>query len=369
MSEAKQGTAGVRAAWLERRKNFRPQGISISEQALVRAEPLPGGGTLPLVISPGVGGLDLAEWAAGHRDFIAASLLRHGGLLFRDFGLTNHLDFDKFLSAIELPRMHYMEGATPRTELSEKVYTSTEYPSDQHIALHNELNYVLTWPMKIFFFCVTAPDEGGETPVADVRRVYERVSPEVRRRFERHGWMLVRNFGEHMSLPWQTSFRVSTRAGLEDYCRANRIECVWKEGGRVQTRQVRPAVRRHLRTGEPLWFNHVAFWHVSSLPAPLREMFVAEFGEEGLPYNTYYGDGQPIEDEVVARLHEAYRQETVAFPWRRGDLLMLDNMLIAHGRRPFSGARKILAAMGEPCNDEDLRRAHGDGAVAVGEPS
>jgi hypothetical protein len=107
-------------------------------------------------------------------------------------------------------------------------------------------------------------------------------------------------------------------------------------------------------TGELVWFNHVAFWHVSSLEPQLREAMFALFGEENLAYNTYYGDGTPIEDSIIAEIREAYRQETILFPWQHGDILMLDNMLVAHGRSPFVGPRKILVAMGDAYTRSDF---------------
>ena len=163
--------------------------------------------------------------------------------------------------------------------------------------------------------------------------------------------MLVRNFGDGLGLKWETSFRVGTRAELEAYCRRSHISYEWKGEGQLRTRQVRPAVRRHPRTGEEVWFNHVAFWHVSSLPQGVREMFLREFEVEDLPYNTYYGDGGVIEDGVAEEIRAAYDAETVAFRWERGDLLVLDNMLAAHGRRPYTGGRKVFVAMGEPYSD------------------
>ena len=344
---------GLRTAWAARRKELTPKTIRMSREEMVKVGSLSEGGLLPLVVESNLVGVDLAEWAANSGDFISRSLLKHGGLLLRGFGLKDQEDFDRFLSAIELPRMQYMEGATPRTELRERVYTSTEYPADQTIALHNELTYVVTWPMKIFFFCVIPAASGGETPIADVRRVYNRINPKIRERFHEKGWMLVRNFGEHLSLPWQTSFRVSTREEMEDYCRRARVECIWKGNGDLETRQVRPAVRQHPKTGEWVWFNHVAFWHISSLDPEVRKIFLSEFNLNDLPYNTYYGDGSPIDDEVVDEIREAYRQETVAFPWQEGDVLMMDNMLVAHGRNTFSGTRKILVAMGEPGTDSN----------------
>jgi alpha-ketoglutarate-dependent taurine dioxygenase len=350
LSEA--STLSPREVWAARRKSVTPKTLSLAEQDIVTTSSLPGGGPLPLVVQPNLDGVNLFAWAASNLEFIASKLLQHGGLLFRGFAISDHTHFDQFLDAIGLPRMHYMEGATPRVELADKVYTSTEYPSDQHIALHNELNYVITWPMKIFFFCVTAAEQGGATPIADVRRVYNRIDPAIRRQFSEKGWMLMRNFGDGMSLPWQTSFRMTNRNELERYCRESRIDCEWKGGDRLRTRQVRPAVRVHPRTGESVWFNHLAFWHVSSLEPELRKVFVNEFSEEELPYNTYYGDGSPVEDSVVEEVRRAYDEETVAYPWQPGDLLMLDNMLVAHGRHPFSGPRRILTAMGEPHSDQ-----------------
>lgn len=350
MSNQQSEAPAARPAWAARRREVRPRAISISEAGLVRTGPLAPGETLPLVVEPALEGVDLFAWAAGHRELIEAQLLRHGAILFRGFGLRTQEHFERFLSSISLPLMHYMEGATPRTQLKDKIYTSTEYPAEHPIAVHNELNYVVTWPLKISFYCVTPAEEGGATPICDVRRVYDRLDPEVREKFEAKGWMLVRNFGDGVSLPWQQTFRTEDRAGLEAYCREARVECEWKGGDRLRTRQVRPAVRRHPVTGEMVWFNHVAFWHSSSLLPHVREVFVSQFGEEGMPYNTFYGDGTPIEDEVVAHLRESYDAETRAFPWQTGDLLLIENMLVAHGRQPYRGARKILTAMGEPCS-------------------
>ena len=339
---------------VDRRRTLKPQAISVSAEQLVEVSLLEHGKALPLVIKPRLGDVDLPGWIRANLELIESALLKHGGLLFRGFGINNQADFLSFVTANGVQLMDYMEGATPRTLLGERVYTSTEFPPTQSIALHNELSYVSRFPMKIWFFCLQPPTQQGETPIADVRKVLRRISPSTRERFVRKGWMLVRNFGDGLSPPWETAFHMTDPAAVEAYCRSAAIGFEWKGGNGLRTHHVRPAVATHPKTGEEVWFNHIAFWHVSSLASHLQEMMLSEFKEEDLPYNTYYGDGSPIETNVIEELRQAYSEETIKFPWQQGDILMLDNMLVAHGRAPYAGDRKILVAMGQPQQRADV---------------
>jgi amino acid adenylation domain-containing protein len=344
----------TRVSTVRKFKKIQPKAVNLAQGELVKKTQLSGGSAIPLVIEPQTDILDLAGWVAHNWQSVEADLYKHGALLFRGFQVPDQVAFQSVVKATSVPLMQYMEGATPRTELGGKVYTSTEYPADQSIALHNELTYVMSWPMKIWFYCLQPAQEQGETPIADMRNVLRRLDPKIVKRFAEKGWLLVRNFGEGLSLPWQTSFHRNTRPELEAYCREARIEWQWKTGDDLQTRQRRPAIATHPVRGEQVWFNHIAFWHISSLESQLREAMLNLFGEENLAYNTYYGDGSRIEDSVVAEIRAAYRQETVAFLWQHGDILMLDNMLVAHGRSPFVGPRKVLVAMGEAYTRSDF---------------
>jgi alpha-ketoglutarate-dependent taurine dioxygenase/acyl carrier protein len=328
-------------------KTIKPKPVGGSARELVKVGYLSSEEKLPLVVQPAHDNVDLNDWARHNQVFIRTALLKHGALLFRGFGLAHQSDFEQFFPAISAQLMPYIEGATPRTLVGEKVYTSTEYPPDQSIAFHNELTYVTAWPKMIWFFCMQPAAGGGQTPIADVRRVFERIDVSIRNRFAEKGWMLVRNFGDGLSLPWQRSFHTTDKTEVEAYCRSEGIEVEWKQGGGLRTRQVRPAITNHPHSGEPVWFNHVAFWHVSSLDRNVREAMLGMFKENELPYHTYYGDGTSIEDSVVEEIRRAYEAERVEFDWQRGDILMLDNMLVAHGRNPFEGTRKVIVAMGE----------------------
>jgi hypothetical protein len=192
---------------------------------------------------------------------------------------------------------------------------------------------------------VQPAEEGGETPIADSREVFRLLDPHVTRRFIEKRVMYVRNFSPGLDLPWQHVFRTDSPAEVEGYCRAAGIEFEWRGPERLRTRQVQQSVLRHGRTGDLVWFNQAHAFHAASLEPAVRAALGAEMGEDEFPRNAYYGDGSPIEDSVIEAIRDAYRRAAVAFPWQRGDVLVLENMLFAHGRAPFRGPRRVLVAM------------------------
>jgi alpha-ketoglutarate-dependent taurine dioxygenase len=324
------------------------RGIPLSGGDMVRERLLDPAQTLPLVLEPAGVDVDLVSWVAGRRDELAASLLAHGGILFRGFQLAGVEEFERFIRALSDDILDYTYRSTPRSEVGGKIYTSTEYPADQEIPLHNEMSYTRSWPRKIWFFSLEVAASDGETPIADSRKVLQDIPPHVRERFAATGVMYVRNYGSGPDLPWQNVFQTQDRAEVEAFCRRSEIEFVWTGENELRTRQVCHAIARHPETGEDLWFNQAHLFHVSSLAPTLRNLLIDELGEEGLPRNAFYGDGAPIEEEALLAIRQSYRRNEVVFPWQKGDVLMLDNMLIAHGRRPYTGSRRVVVGMAEP---------------------
>lgn len=335
-------------------KTIRRNPINLSDEGLVTVEPQNGEGRLPLIMRPAMDGVSLARWAERNRAVIENRLLHHGALLFHGFDLGTATEFRSFVKAVYGDPLEYQERSSPRTRVGDQIYTSTDYPEDQSIFPHNEHSYSQTFPLKLFFFCETPALSGGQTPLADTRKIFARLSPQLRERFIEKKWLLVRNYGNGIGLPWQTVFQTWDRSSVEDYCKRAAISVEWKPDGGLRTRQVRPAVIKHPRTGEVAWFNHATFFHVTTLEPSMRDALLEDFREEDLPTNSYYGDGSPIEASVLEELREAYQEEMVTFTWETGSVVLLDNILTSHARTPFNGPRRILFAMAEPFTRTDL---------------
>ncbi len=313
---------------------------------LTEARRIPGP-TFPLVIEPAREEIDAVGWATAQRRPIRELLLRHGGVLFRGFTAGSVETFRSFIAAVSGEPLPYMEGSSPRHEVADRVYTSTDYPPRHRIPLHNELSYSNTWPLRLFFHCVVPPASGGATPVADSRNVYQRISPALRERLEERDYLYVRHFDPDIGLSWREAFQTDDRTAVERYCADNDIELAWGAGETLTTRQRRPVSAAHPETGEMTWFNHLTFFHVSTLDPMVAEALLS-MGKENLPNNTYYGDGPEIEPAALDELRAAYEAEKVVIPWQEGDIMMLDNMLVSHGREPYTPPRQIVVGMAEP---------------------
>lgn len=303
------------------------------------------GNKLPLLVHALRPGLVLAEWIRHNRDDVEFYLADHGGILFRGFDFSDPKAFERVVDSVSTEALDYIYRSTPRTSLGNKIYTATEYPPKQKIPLHNESAYQRDWPMRLLFYCVQPAAQGGETVIADMYKVTGKIDPGIRETFVDKGVMYVRNYGSGLDLSWQTVFQTESKTEVESYCRTHEIIFEWKPDDCLRTQQVCHVMAHHPETGDYLWFNQAHLFHISSLEPKPRAAMLAVFREEDLPRNSCYGDGSPLEEGMLEQIREAFRSETISFPWQAGDVLLIDNMLVAHGRNSFQGSRKVLVAM------------------------
>lgn len=308
-------------------------------------------GALPLVgiaqEQPAVG-RQLQEWLLANRDDVHRLLHVRGALLFRGFGVASAEEFQDIASIFCHELGDYVGGNSPRSRVISRVFTSTEYPREERISLHNEASYLKHMPGQILFFCVKPAAEGGQTPLADCRRVLNRIDPEVRSRFNRKGVRYVNNLhgGTGLGRSWMEVYCTDQRKEVERRLEADGQSFEWTPSGTLRIYMHAPATLRHPTTQEEVWINQAEQWHPSSLDSDLREDLLSVLSEDELPHNAFFGDGSPLSMPDLKNIREAMEAEERIFEWQAGDVLICDNFLVMHGRQPYTGDRRVLVAIG-----------------------
>jgi alpha-ketoglutarate-dependent taurine dioxygenase len=336
MDDFKRGAAEVVAP--------RRRAVRVNEEELVSFEPFSADTSMLLVARPRHHEIDLAEWTTHHRSLVEQRLRQHGAILFRGFSIDTVNRFKEYSLGLTDKLDGYDERTSPRKELGDNIFTSTIYPKEQPLHFHNANSYSTFWPMKIWFGCIVRSPIGGRTPIADCRKVLEVLDPKLRQRFEEKGVKYLRNFMPGVGLSWQETFATDDPKEVDAYCKREEIAHQWVRPDHLRTIQVRHSVAVHPVTRDRVWFNQAPLFHVAMLKEGVSQRFLEEFAEEDLPSNSYYGDGSPIGRSELEAILEAYERAELRFDWEVGDVVLLDNMLVAHAREPFDGDRLITVA-------------------------
>src|SRR5947207_12969085 len=315
---------------------------SSSATSLLNVDVRPG--TLPMLRVDATD--DAPRWAAEHRDALRAAVVQHGSFLVRGLGLRDVAGTEAVFRRLG-SLMTEREAFASRRRYSDGVYSSSKWPPNQPMCMHHELSYVLEFPCAMLFACLIAPTDGSATPVADSAAVLHALPSELIERFEREGWLLIRNYNNEIGASIAETFGSDDRRAVESYCRANAIKFEWQPGGALRTWQRRSAVVRHPRTGQRCWFNQIAFLNEWTIDPEVREYLVDIYGEDGLPFNTRFGNGEPIGADVVQAINQGYAANTAREPWQAGELVVVDNVRTAHARERFEGPREVLVAMAD----------------------
>ena len=306
---------------------------------------------LPLMIQPKNPDIDTIQWISGQRAFLEEQLMKYGAVLFRGFPVQKPSQFEALAEAA-CPDLYGDYGDLPPAE--GKVYGVTPYPPDKIILFHNESSHMHRWPTRQFFYCNLPAASGGMTPVVDCRRLYRALDPDLAQEFESKKLKYVRNFIKGVDVSWQDFFKTEDRKEVEAYCDRHNIVYQWKGDDDLATYQIAPAVATHPITGEKLLFNQIQLHHIAFLDTEVRQALLNLYSEEDLPRNVLFGDGKPISNELALELEKLYWDHSVAFPWQSGDVLMVDNMLVAHARNTYEEPRKMYVAMGKIIHQSEI---------------
>lgn len=292
---------------------------------------------------------DFIAYYKSNENELNQTLLEAGAILFRNTGIDSVETFSQAVDEMAEEFVSYKDGFSPRTKLTSNVYTSTEYDADFFITLHNELSFSSSWPSKLIFCCTIPASTGGETPIADCRKVLSSLDPALAEEFERKGVKYVRNLhgGGGVGPSWQETYETNDQGQVEEFCKHSDIQYEWKDDGGLKIIQYRPAVVSHPITQEKVWFNQVDQFHPSQFEKEIYEtlMMMSDGNEQELPMFGSFGDDSSIPVEAMEAVRNTVNEVSVANPWQKSDLVLVDNVLVSHGRNPYQGDRKVLVAM------------------------
>lgn len=290
-----------------------------------------------------------SEWFNDNRDWIESKLLEVGAIFIEHIGVDAVDKFQSLMEKIAPDSPAFRDGNSPRGKYSANVYNASEYDANADIRLHTEYSYSNLWPGKLYFCCSIRAATGGETTVGDTKKMLSRLSPALVEEFDRKGIRYIRNMhgGTGLGPSWQEAFETDSRQFLEEYCRNNETEVQWQKDGTARFIQLRPAIRVHPVTGDRLWFNQVDQYFPQIYGEEIYDTLVMMAGNdpEALPMCATYGDGSPIQKEYIEEIIRILDEETIPVPWKKGDLLIVENMIALHGRLAYTGDRKILVSM------------------------
>jgi alpha-ketoglutarate-dependent taurine dioxygenase len=300
---------------------------------------------------------DAPTWAAEHREGLRALVAEHGSVLVRGLGLRDAGEIGAVFARLANGLVTEREAFAPRQTYADGVYSSATWPANQPMCMHHELSYTLEFPGLMMFACLQPPTDGGATAVADSPTVLDALPTELTDRFEREGWLLTRSYNDEIGSSIAEAFGTDDPDAVASYCHANAIEFEWQADGGLRTEQRRSAVVRHPVTGQRCWFNQIAFLNEWTIAPEIREYLIEMYGEDGLPFNTRFGNGEPITEDVVMLLNRVYDANTVREPWQAGDLMLVDNIRTAHSREAFDGPREVLVGMADAVRLDDCSPA------------
>lgn len=330
----------------------------------IKLEALHMDGIFPAVISPTQSHVsfdDFLQIIKQNKAAIAQVLLKHGAILFRGFPITGAKDFSAAIESLNFGKfVNYIGGDSPRDKVENGVYTSTEAPPSFHIPLHQELSFIKYFPKHIYFYCDIPPVKAGETIIADARRVYHSFDEGFIKKFETKELTYVSHYyykskimewvnrfqRSHKS--WIEVFETNQKKEVEQKCNQNEFIWRWLNRDWLEIKQTRPALHVHPITHDIVWFNQAHLYDFNPRLLGIKKYIGAKlfyFKKSTRLHEIEFADGERISRKELYHILDVLNENTVAFPWQKGDMLVLDNILAMHGRAPFTGRRRILTAL------------------------
>lgn len=288
--------------------------------------------------------LNLKKYIKKNHKKILKKYLYYGCVIFRNFKVKNLKEFQSTVFSSHKNILNYNESSTPRTEIKKKIYTSTEISNKFTIPLHNELSYSKKYPRNLWFYCEKPSLTGGETSIASTRKVFKRINKKISNLFKEKKIKYIRRYGYGADLSWKNVFNTDKKNVVEKYCKKNGFKIKW-EGNKLITEQTNNATLNHPIHKFEIWFNQAHLFHNSNLNKKTKKAFLKIFGKNKFPRDAKFGDNSNISCEHLNHVRNAFKKEKYKIKWKKGDVVLIDNFHISHGREKYTGNRKLYVIM------------------------
>lgn len=300
----------------------------------------------PLILTPNFNSSSNSTFInaiKSQKNWVDSRLNSAGAILFRGFPVFTPGDFNDVVEAFGYEELPYVGGAAPRTNVVGRVFTANESPPDQKIPFHHEMAQVPEFPSKLFFFCEVEPKSGGETPIVLSHVIYERMKerhPEFVRELEELGLMYIRVLGEGdnpaspIGRGWKSTFLTHDKSVAEQRAAKLGVKLEWLEDGVKTITGPIPAIKFDESRQRKVWFNSMV------------AAYTGWEDERNDPTKAVtFGDGRPLPADILHDCLKILEEESVAIPWQKGDVLLIDNWAVLHSRRSFDPPRRVLASL------------------------
>ncbi|MDG2002950.1 MAG: TauD/TfdA family dioxygenase [Novosphingobium sp.] len=334
-------------------------GVDIDELRPGAVAALPKAGAPPLFIQHDGSMTDAGhfmEWSRERRSLLDELVLRHGGIVLRGFPIDDAEQFNRFANLFPIYAHGYAGGMAPRRHVTGDVLESTYLTQDFKLSLHSEMAYMKNFPPRIAFFCEQASCIGGETIIGSLAELTRRIPPALRERIERHKVRVVRNYApcgssrdlkaieDTNQIGWDEAFETEDPTEAERLCGQLGLEFEWNEDGSLTLFDLVEPFTIHPKTQERVYRSslHTDITSERQGMAATRERLIAQ---QKHPSGSFLDTGEKLTREEAECIHRIQDEIEISWQWRDGDLMILDNLQVAHGRNPYSGPRLVHVAL------------------------
>jgi alpha-ketoglutarate-dependent taurine dioxygenase len=318
---------------------------------------------------------DLPQDAQNWPAWTDEQLLKNGAILLRGFEVPSPQSFEEFALLLDPKLYEVYRGTAPREAKTRYVHSSTELAAYLPIPQHLEMSFLPGAPQRLFFYCHVPPGKHGETPLVDFQRLAEDMPAEMRKAFSEKGIRHVRNYnppGKSWDVDlsklktWDKVYGTEESEEIKEKCEAEGQEYEFRKDGSLKLVNSGPAFRAHPQSGKDIWFNHAQVFHPEG-PVREAELIAKRQGtfrqrafammlrnlhrvtslflkDELRGTQVTYADGSVIPPSYIRKLQDLIWKHMLFFPWQQGDVLVIDNYRVSHGRMPFYGEREIMVA-------------------------